>query len=126
MKSRTSRGLSLRRSWTRESKRGVTAKTWNDTLKLLRATFNYLLSAERSIRSQACRHGRRRRFSVSVLARKLKAILDAARGDDFMRPVLVAGMCTAMRRGDCCLLKWKDVDLKRRFITVKTAETGQT
>jgi len=35
-------------------------------------------------------------------------------------------MCTALRRGDCCLLKWKDVDLDRRFITVKTAKTGQT
>jgi integrase len=31
-----------------------------------------------------------------------------------------------MRRGDCCLLKWKDVDLARRFITVKTAKTGVT
>jgi integrase len=35
-------------------------------------------------------------------------------------------MCTAMRRGDCCLLKWKDVDLKEGFITVKTAKTGET
>ena len=31
-----------------------------------------------------------------------------------------------MRRGDCCLLQWKDVDLQRRFIAVKTAKTGQT
>ena len=31
-----------------------------------------------------------------------------------------------MRRGDCCLLPWQDVDLKQRFITVKTAKTGQT
>ena len=35
-------------------------------------------------------------------------------------------MCTAMRRGDCCLLKWKDVDLKEGFIAVKTAKTGET
>jgi len=28
-----------------ETARGVTAKTWNDTLKLLRATFKYLLPA---------------------------------------------------------------------------------
>lgn len=28
-----------------EAKRGVTAKTWNDVLKLLRATFKYLLPA---------------------------------------------------------------------------------
>ena len=29
-----------------------------------------------------------------------------------------------MRRGDCCLLPWKDVDLKQGFITVKMAKTG--
>ena len=31
-----------------------------------------------------------------------------------------------MRRGDCCLLQWDDVDLKQGFITVKTAKTGET
>jgi integrase len=35
-------------------------------------------------------------------------------------------MCTAMRRGDCCLLKWADVDHKEGFLTVKTAKTGET
>jgi integrase len=57
---------------------------------------------------------------------ELKAILDACAEDDFIRPVIVTGMCTAMRRGDCCLLKWKDVDHKEGFITVKTAKTGET
>ena len=52
--------------------------------------------------------------------------MDAAGENDFIRPILITGMCTAMRRGDCCLLKWKDVDLVRRFITVKTNKTGQT
>lgn len=31
-----------------------------------------------------------------------------------------------MRRGDCCLLKWSDVDLQNRVITVKTSKTGRT
>jgi hypothetical protein len=57
---------------------------------------------------------------------ELKSITDACADDDFIRPVIVTGMCTAMRRGDCCLLKWKDVDLKEGFITVKTAKTGET
>ena len=57
---------------------------------------------------------------------ELKAILDACTGDDFVRPLIITGMCTAMRRGDCCLLKWDDVDLAAGFITVKTAKTGQT
>jgi integrase len=61
-------------------------------------------------------------FSVE----EMKAILTACADDDFIRPVIVTGMCTAMRRGDCCLLKWEDVDHKEGFITVKTAKTGET
>ena len=57
---------------------------------------------------------------------ELKAITDACADDDFIRPIIVTGMCTAMRRGDCCLLKWDDVDLAAGFITVKTAKTGET
>jgi integrase len=57
---------------------------------------------------------------------ELKAITEACADDDFIRPIIVTGMCTAMRRGDCCLLKWEDVDFKEGFITVKTAKTGET
>lgn len=57
---------------------------------------------------------------------QLKAILDTCAGDDFVRPIIVTGMCSAMRRGDCCLLKWSDVDMKAGFLRVKTAKTGET
>jgi len=110
-----------------EGKRGVTAKTWNDTLKLLRATCNYLLPAGAinpftALPTRETATVFRKPFSPEELA----AIATTARDDEFTRPLLVTGMCTAMRRGDCCLLQWKDVDLERRFITVKTAKTGQT
>ena len=110
-----------------EADRGITAKTWNDTLKSLRATFKYLLPAGAinpfsDLPTRATETVFRKPYSPE----KLAAILDAARTDEFIRPVLVAGICTAMRRGDCCLLPWRDVDLKQRFITVKTAKTGQT
>ena len=110
-----------------ESKRGVTAKTWNETLKLLRTTFKHLLpvGAINPFSNLPTRETEtifRKPYSPDELA----AILDAARLDEFLRPVLVVGICTAMRRGDCCLLRWKDVDLQRRFVTVKTAKTGQT
>lgn len=110
-----------------ELSRGVTAKTWNDTLKLLRATFKCLLPAG-SINpfSNVPTRETETVFRMPFTPEELKAIVDAAREDDFIRPILVTGMCTAMRRGDCCLLKWKDVDLARRFITVKTAKTGAT
>ena len=110
-----------------ESMRGVTAKTWNDTLKLLRATFKHLLPAG-SINPFSNMPTREMEtvFRKPFTPEELKAIVDAAREDDFIRPILITGMCTAMRRGDCCLLKWEDVDLARRFITVKTAKTGAT
>ena len=108
-----------------EDSRGVTAKTWNDTLKLLRASYKYLLPAG-SINPFSGIPTRETEtiFRKPFTPEELKAIVDAAREDDFIRPILITGMCTAMRRGDCCLLKWKDVDLARRFITVKTNKTG--
>ena len=110
-----------------EDSRGVTAKTWNDTLKLLRASYKYLLPAG-SINPFSGVPTRETEtiFRKPFTPEELKAIVDAAREDDFIRPILITGMCTAMRRGDCCLLKWKDVDLARRFLTVKTNKTGVT
>jgi integrase len=110
-----------------ESARGVTPRTWNGTMKLLRSTFRRLLPpgcpnpfADIPVR------GMDTVFRKPFSPEELKAILEASKDDDFIRPILVVGSCTAMRRGDCCLLKWCDVDLARRFITVKTAKTGQT
>jgi len=54
---------------------------------------------------------------------ELNAILEHC--DDLMRPVVLTAMCTAMRRGDCCLLKWESVDLEHGFIAVKTSKTGE-
>jgi integrase len=112
-----------------EEKRGVAPKTWNDALKLLRATFKHLhphlndgSNPFHGLVTKATETVNREPFTVE----ELKAITEACADDDFIRPVIVTGMCTAMRRGDCCLLKWKDVDHKEGFITVKTAKTGQT
>ena len=110
-----------------ETKRGVTGKTWNDTLKLLRATFRYLLPGG-GINPFADTPTRETEtvFREPFTPEELGAINEAAKEDEFIRPIIIVGMCTAMRRGDCCLLEWKDVDLGKRFITVKTSKTGQT
>jgi integrase len=58
----------------------------------------------------------------------MKKLLKAAAKDDFCRPLIVCGLSTAMRLGDCCLLKWSDVDLASSSpsVTVKTSKTGET
>ncbi len=112
-----------------EADRGVSPKTWNDTLKLLRATFKHLhphlhdgSNPFHGLVTKATETINREPFT----AEQLKAITESCADDDFIRPIVVTGMCTAMRRGDCCLLKWDDVDLAAGFITVKTAKTGET
>ncbi len=109
-----------------ESKRGVTAKTWNETLKLLRTTFKHLLpigaiNPFSNVPTRETETIFRKPYSPEELA----AILEAARTDEFIRPILITGICSAMRRGDCCLLEWTKLDLENRFISVKTAKTGQ-
>jgi integrase len=111
-----------------ERDRGVSPSTWNYSLELLRTTFKRL--------HPQLPHGQNpfREFvtkATDTVSRvpftpvELKAIQEACAQDDFIRPVVITGMCTAMRRGDCCCLKWSDVDLKEGFISVKTSKTGE-
>ena len=73
--------------------------------------------------------GRRGNGGSGVIHRKpftageLQALLDAARDDDFMYPLIVTAACTGMRRGDVCKLKWEDVDLASGMLAAKTSKT---
>lgn len=112
-----------------EEKRGLSPKTWNDVLKLLRTTFKHFQPEADAYTQYLVKTPTRETetvFRKPFSPEELKLILDAALNDDFIRPLIVTGICTAMRRGDCCSLKWRDVDLSDGFITVKTTKTGQT
>lgn len=112
-----------------ERARGVSPKTYNNRLVHLRSVFHRLrkeaglaenpfddiplLDAETVFRKP---------FS----AEELGLIERKAQDDPFIYPLIVTGMCTAMRRGDCCTLLRSSVDLEADFITVKTSKTGET
>ena len=64
----------------------------------------------------------RKPFSIE----ELHAIFEEVKADEFLRPLIVTTVCTAMPRGDRFLLKWADVDMEGGFITVKTSKTGET
>lgn len=107
----------------------VSTKTWNDTLKLLRATFKHLHPQLAEGQNPFHRMVTRTLETVNrqpFSPEELQRILTACEDDNFIRPIIVTGMCTAMRRGDCCLLLWDDVDLKAGFVMVKTSKTGET
>ena len=107
--------------------RPVTGRTYNASAHMLRSVFNKL-APEAGPTANPFRLVPRRqdngthRLPLSV--EQLRLVLDAA--PPLVRPLILTGMCTAMRCGDCCLLKWSDVDLGQNFIRVKTSKTGET
>jgi integrase len=114
-----------------ERAKGYAAKTYNDLLILLRSVF------ERLKKRATLMHNPFENIPLSdgdtmgqtpFMPDELALIVTSARKPEhaLIRPILFTGICTAMRRGDCCLLKWSDVDLQNRVITVKTSKTGRT
>jgi integrase len=111
-----------------EESRGIAGRTRNATLGLLKGTFLHLRREGGFIdnpfegivtKDEETIH--RKPFS----AEEIRAIVDVAQKDELCRPLIITGLCTAMRRGDVCQLKWADVNLVKRMISVKTAKTGE-
>lgn len=113
----------------REESRGISNKTYNTALILLRSVFHVLRRESGSpenpfegIPTKENNYVSRKPFTETELLQ----IIREAKKDPFIYPIIVTGACTAMRRGDCCLLKVKAVDLDSRFINVATAKTHET
>lgn len=111
-----------------EEERGVSAKTYNNILIFLRSCFEALKEdggIPKNPFAGIPTHDEDTVFRKPFNAEELAAIVAAAKSDSFVYPLIVAGICTAMRRGDCCLLPKSAVDLPNRFIRVKTSKTGE-
>jgi integrase len=112
-----------------EDDRKVSPKTFNAELILLRGAFEHLREDAGMLTNPFGRIVTKDRETIHrkpFTSAELKEILKAVKDDELLRPLVVVGVCTAMRRGDACLLKWESVDLKNNYIRVKTSKTGET
>jgi integrase len=112
-----------------EAARKVSPKTYNAELILLRGAFEHLREDAGMLNNPFGKIVTKDRETIHrrpFTREELTAVVAAAQADALMYPLVIVGACTAMRRGDACLLKWAAVDLKNRYITVKTAKTGET
>ena len=117
----------MAKEWMRKlDEKGFGAETYNHKLILLRSVFvptagtGVLRNPFEGIFPKRKTNVHREPFTTA----ELTAVIEHC--DDLFRPIFITGMCTAMRRGDCCLLKWESVDLVNDFITVNTSKTGET
>ena len=111
-----------------EQERGVSAKTYNNILIFLRSCFESLKDEAGIAKNPFAGIPTREEdtvFRKPFSAEELAAIVTAAKSDPFIYPIVVTAICTAMRRGDCCLLQRSAIDLPNRFIKVKTSKTGE-
>ncbi len=112
-----------------EAKRGISPRTWNSTLRLLKTVFRRLeptADAYRNFLKDVSEKDEDTIHREPFKDDEIEAILAAARDDELMRGPIVTALCTAMRRGDCAMLKWASVDLDAGFIEVRTSKTGET
>ena len=112
-----------------EAARGVSSRTYNATLSTLKSVFKKLRRKAGMTENpfdDLVTQEENALHRIPFTPAELKSILDHAKSDPFIYPLIVTGICTAMRRGDVCQLKWTDVDLKNRFIIVKASKTGVT
>lgn len=110
------------------SNQGVSGRTWNSVLVLLRSAFKVLCRQANIVRNPFDGIPTREENTLHrqpFSPEELKAILDAADLYPLIRPAIVTGISTAMRRGDCCCLRKHEVDLIEGFVTVKTSKTGE-
>lgn len=113
-----------------ERQQGYVPKTYNNRIGALSSMFEALglrvgvpLNPFAGVAklSTATSTVHRRPFSVE----EIEKILAVAKGDEFARPIIVTALSTAMRRRDCCLLTFADVDWPKRVIRVKPAKDGE-
>jgi integrase len=58
--------------------------------------------------------------------KEVRRILRASKSDPIMHAYVVTGLCTAMRRGDVCCLRWGNVDLSRDLLAIETSKTKES
>ncbi len=112
-----------------EEARGIAPRTWNVSLRLLKTVFARMepnADAYRAYLKKAAMKDEDTVHRKPFKEDEIQALLEAVRTDEVLYGPMVTALCTAMRRGDCCRLKWSSVDLEAGFIEVRTSKTGET
>jgi len=59
-----------------------------------------------------------------LMADKVEALVKSCRG--YLRSIVITALNTGMRKGEILALRWEDVDLKNRKVTVRNAKNNET
>lgn len=98
-------------------KRAFTTNTYNKHVRVLELVFRVLTrKAGLTVNpwSEIARKTENKASRRELTVKELNAICNAASGE--LQALLVLGIYTGLRLGDCCTLRWSEVDMDRRMI----------
>lgn len=96
--------------------------TWNKHLDTLQTVFS---RAGAEAFTDFVKKKRDTIHRIPFSPEELADVLNACMSDKIIYQLAVTASCTAMRKGDCCKLRWEDVNLDEGFIKVTTSKTGK-
>jgi integrase len=98
-------------------KRAFTTNTFNKHVRVLELVFRVLAKkagVEANPWAEITRKTENKASRRELTIEELNTICNRAEGE--LRALLVLGIYTGLRLGDCCTLRWSEVDLARRII----------
>lgn len=107
-----------------EWKKGIAARSYNERITKFRSLFSSLhknAGLSKNVWQETSK------MKEAVISKKplspeqLKEIFYVA--DDSLKALFFIGMYTGLRRGDCCKLKWENIDFEKGIITVRPGKT---
>ncbi len=112
-----------------EDEAGLSARTWNDSLRLLKSVFRTLEPTAtaytrylRDLKPRKVQTVHRRPLSDEEINLVLRV---AEERKEIIHGPLVTSAFTGMRRGDACTLKWEAVDLESGMIRTTARKTAE-
>lgn len=115
--------------WFDEIKKAFAWETVTKQMSLMRNAYaRYSTGNERNPFADVIMRNREtanaRKPHKPLIGAELERLFDYSRENPAVYPLIVTAACTGMRIGDCCNLKWSDVDLHGGFIDCTTRKAG--
>jgi len=113
-------------SYKRERLKEVTPATVNRELSCLKYMFTVAEKLEKFEGKNPVKEVKflqHRQYVFRVLTREeIKSLINAA--VEYLKPILILALNTAMRKGEILNLKWNDVDFENRFLFIKETKSN--
>jgi integrase len=110
-----------------QEKRGISNRTYNSTRAVLSTAFRgamkltgLTVNPVAGVPAKDDNSVPRKPFSIQ----QVDLIMKLAINDSMAGPIVITALCTGMRRSNCALLTWDNVDLARNQLNVTIRKTG--